>query len=213
MIVVCSSSQYLFDAICTAGGDSIKTSYNAQLNKNPDASVTAVNAGGHITSKMIYFLKWKADSDPSVLQKSIEKFVSDAMEKAVSENYQSIDFPAIGCGQFGCSISLVAQTMVSEAYQKLQKHGIPVTFVIQSERADVHDEFQKQINSLQQPPSPTETPKIISATINKGSIEVYKGDLTAQKVPIHTFLRLKKSYLLCTSHRSTLLLEAHRHNS
>jgi hypothetical protein len=197
VIVVCSSSQYLFDALCKAGGDSMKTSFNAELNKNPDASVTAVKAEGQITSKMVYFLKWKADSDTSLLRKSIGKFVADAMEKAISEKYQSIAFPAIGCGQVGCSLSLVAQTMVEEAHRKSQKHGISVTFVIQPQRADIYDEFQKQINLLQQPPLPTESTKIISATINKGSIEVSMGDLTAEKVCINTFLRLKKFSCLC----------------
>ncbi len=202
MIVVCSSSQYLFDAICKAGGDSMKTFFNAELNKNPDASaVIAVKAEGQIKSKMVYFLKWKANADTSLLRKSIETFVANAITRAVLEGYQSIAFPAISCGQFGCSVSSVAQTMVSEAHQKLQKHGISITFVIQPQREDIYNEFQKQINLLQQPPLSTQPVKIISATINKGSIEVDMGDITAQKVCMETILGFNKTFLVCVIDR------------
>ncbi|CAF1299385.1 unnamed protein product [Rotaria sp. Silwood1] len=185
VIVVCSSSEYLFKAICEAGGDSVKASFDAESKKKPEAPVIAVKADGQLASKMVYFLPWKMPPDASLLRKSIEKFVSDAMDKAVTETYQSIAFPAIGCGKFGCSISLVAQAMIEEAHQKLQKHAISVSFVIQSERTDIYDEFQKQINLLQQQPTqPTEPVKTISATVNKGTIEVEKDDITKQKVDV-----------------------------
>ncbi|CAF3919435.1 unnamed protein product, partial [Rotaria sp. Silwood1] len=185
VIVVCSSSEYLFKAICEAGGDSVKASFDAESKKKPEAPVIAVKADGQLASKMVYFLPWKMPPDASLLRKSIEKFVSDAMDKAVTETYQSIAFPAIGCGKFGCSITLVAQAMIEEAHQKLQKHAISVSFVIQSERTDIYDEFQKQINLLQQQPTqPTEPVKTISATVNKGTIEVEKDDITKQKVDV-----------------------------
>jgi hypothetical protein len=127
----------------------------------------------------------------------LEKFVSDAIEKALTEKYKSIAFPAIGCGKFGCSISLVAQAMIGEAQRTLQKHNLSILFVIQPERTDIYDEFQKQINMLQLPSSLSPTPElpqsllipqpaepviIIAVTVNKGTIEVEKGDITAQKV-------------------------------
>ncbi len=86
--------------------------------------------------------------------------------------------------------------MVEEAHRKSQKHGISVTFVIQPQRADIYDEFQKQINLLQQPPLPTEPTKTISSTINKGSIEVHMGDLTAQKVRCRQFENEAKIFFL-----------------
>jgi hypothetical protein len=110
--VVCSSSKYLFDTICQAAGDSVKILFNEELKKNPTASVIAVKAGDQIASKEIYFLRWKGNSDTALLRKSIEKFVSDALEHAVKQKYQSIAFPAIGCGKLGCPINVVAQTMV-----------------------------------------------------------------------------------------------------
>jgi hypothetical protein len=156
-------------------------SYNAELNKNSKASVIAVKAEGQLASKQIYFLPWKVNSDTSILQQSIEKFVSDAIEKAAKEGYQSIAFPAIGCGKYGCSISLVAQAMVEEADRQLLKHGILVLFVIQPERTDIFDEFQKQIHLLQSQQSAGGV-EAISTPIGRGIIAVEEGDITSQRV-------------------------------
>jgi O-acetyl-ADP-ribose deacetylase (regulator of RNase III) len=156
-------------------------SYNAEINKNSEASVITVQAAGQLASKWIYFLPWMADSDASVLQQSIEKFVSDAVEKAVEEGYRSIAFPAIGCGQFGCSINLVAQAMVGEVCRKLQAYNMSISFVIQPERADVYDEFRKQVDIILSQLLQN-TMKIMSATVGKGRIEVEQGDITMQKV-------------------------------
>ncbi|CAF4635590.1 unnamed protein product, partial [Rotaria socialis] len=59
VIVVCSSSEYLFKSICKAGGDSVSNSYTKQIKDNPDAPVITVTAAGRIASKMIYFLPWQ----------------------------------------------------------------------------------------------------------------------------------------------------------
>ncbi len=179
--MVCSTSQHLFSSICKAGGESVLASYNAEFNKDSAASVIAVKAGGQITSKQIYFLPWKKHADTSALQKSIEKFVSDAIEKVVEDRCRSIAFPAIGCGQLECSVSLVAQAMVGEAYRKLGMHNISVSFVIQPERKDIYDEFEKQRNLIQSQSSSNKLRKI-SETVGKGTIEIEQGDITKQKV-------------------------------
>lgn len=99
--------------------------------KSSKESVISVKASGKLLSKRIYFLAWTANSYRTILKKSIEKFVSDAIEKAGQEKYQTIAFPAIGCGKFGCSINLIAQTMIDEADRQLLKHNISVLFVVQ----------------------------------------------------------------------------------
>jgi hypothetical protein len=179
--VVCSTSEYLFNIICKAAGDSVKTLFNEESKKNPTAPVIAVKAGDQIASKEIFFLQWKANRDTALLRKSIEKFVSDALEHAVKQKYQSIAFPAIGCGKLGCPINVVAQTMVEAAHRQLFNNPIAVWFVIESTRNDIYDEFQKQVNLLQQP-KPLQASKPLSATIGKGVIEVEKGDITSQNV-------------------------------
>jgi hypothetical protein len=181
VIVISPSSQYLFDSICNAGGTSVSDSYKAELSKNPKESIIAVEADGKLASKQIYFLPWKANNDTSVLRRSIETFVSDAIKKAAKDNYQSIAFPAIGCGKYGCSISLVAQAMVEEADRQLLKHGILVLFVIQPERTDIFDEFQKQIHLLQSQQSAGGV-EAISTPIGRGIIAVEEGDITSQRV-------------------------------
>lgn len=99
----------------------------------------------------------------------------------MEERYRSIAFPAIGCGQFGCPINLVARVMVGEAHRKTQMYSISVLFVIQSERTDIYNEFQKQIDLLQ-PQSSCDKLRTISANAGNGKIEVEQGDITKQKV-------------------------------
>ncbi|CAF2685686.1 unnamed protein product [Rotaria sp. Silwood2] len=182
VIVVCSSSKFLFEKICKAGGNSVLASYKSQLKKSKN-SVISVQADGELASKQIYFLSWKADADVSILRESIENFVSDAFEKAVEENHRSIAYPAIGCGQFGCSIDLVAQAMIREVHRKQQGHDISVTFVIQEARTDIYDEFQNQIQLLEAEMSPTDL-KTMSATVKKGVIEIEQGDIIKQEVDV-----------------------------
>ena len=159
----------------------MQVQFDEQSKKVPKTSVIAIDASGQIAAKKIYFLEWKANDDPIILRKSIEKFVSDAIGHAVNEGYQTIAFPAIGCGRFGCSINIIAQTMVGEAHRKLSSNGISVAFVIQPDRRDIYDEFQKHINLLQQPQLP-QISKTMSTTIGRGIIEVVAGDITVQRV-------------------------------
>ena len=116
-----------------------------------------------------------------LFRKSIKRFVSDAIDQAVHDEYQSIAFPAIGCGQLGYSITLVAQAMVGEAYRKLSKHRLSVLFVIQPTKNDIYDEFRNQINRMQPKPS-SNTSGAISERVGKGRMEVEEGDLTSQNV-------------------------------
>lgn len=171
----------MFESICQAGGSFVSDSYDTALKKYSKDSIIAVKASGKLASKQIYFLSWKASCDTTILRKSIEKFVSDAIEKAAQENYRTIAFPAIGCGRIGCSISLVAQAMIEEADRQLSIHSISVLFVIQADRMDIYDEFQKQIQLLQSQQSDGGV-ESISTTVGKGVIEVEQGDITTQKV-------------------------------
>ncbi|CAF4944171.1 unnamed protein product, partial [Rotaria sp. Silwood1] len=189
VVVVCSSSIGLLVSVLQAGGNAVMTSYNIEFRKN-SANVIAVAASGQLLAKAIYFVPWEPDSDETLLCKSLKKLVSNAIEKAVNDNYKSIAFSAIGCGQFGCSISLVAKTLIGEAYQLRTLHPIAVSFIIQPHRTDIYDEFQKQIDLLD-PLKPSEqleplerTPEIptVSVPIGNGMIIVEKGNITTQKV-------------------------------
>jgi hypothetical protein len=49
----------------------------------------------------------------------------------------------IGCGQYGCPIAVVAETMISEALNQLQKlnHRIEVIFILEEHRHDLYAAF------------------------------------------------------------------------
>ncbi|CAF5018093.1 unnamed protein product [Rotaria sp. Silwood1] len=147
VVVVCSSSVGLLINVLEAGGDIFRNSYNIEFRKNP-TNIIAIPASGQLLAKIIYFIPWEPDSDETLFCKSLKKFVSNAIEKAVNDNYKSIAFPAIGCGQYGCSLSLVAKTLIEEAHQLGSLHPIAISFIIEPDRTDIYDEFKKQISLL-----------------------------------------------------------------
>jgi len=68
--------------------------------------------------------------------------------------------------------------LVRQVQQQLNKYPIEVLFVIQPDKKDIYDEFQKQIDTLEQIP----LTKSASLIIEKGLIEIEKGDITKQMV-------------------------------
>ncbi|CAF1018619.1 unnamed protein product [Rotaria sordida] len=186
VIVVCSSSIGLLASVLQAGGDTVMSSYNIELRKN-STQIIAVAASGQLLAKAIYFVSWEPNSDEILLCKSLEKLVSNVIKKATNEKYKSIAFPAIGCGQFGCSINLVTKTLIGKVHQLRTFHSMTVSFIIQPNRTDIYDEFQKQIDLLEpfEQLEPLErTPEIptVSVPIRNGMIIVEKGNITTQKV-------------------------------
>lgn len=157
------------------------SSYDEKVKKYPQAPLIAVNAHGQLQSVRVYFLPWQANGDPSLLCTSLKTFVSDAIQQAVTEGYQNIAFPAIGCGQFRCPIDTVIQAMVEEADHQLETHSLSIRFVIQRERNDIYNAFHEQIRSLKRRLTPAVI-KSMSSPIGKGMIEVVEGDLTRQQV-------------------------------
>jgi hypothetical protein len=154
-----------------------------KVKENKTDPVISIPASGQLASKAVYFVPWKPNADPNILCQSIEQLVINVIDKVASENYTSVAFPAIGCGEYGCSISLVAQTFVRRVRQQLTKHPITVLFVIQPDKIHIYEEFHKQLGLLGQQEEIL-IPKQVSLTIGKGIIEVEKGDITKQTVII-----------------------------
>ncbi|CAF1117593.1 unnamed protein product [Adineta steineri] len=179
-IVVCSLSKTLHESVLKIGGDLIKNSFATEYKNNPTAPIIAIAASGQLAAKTVYFLPWKPNIDNIKCCESIRKFVSNAMEKAASENYKSIAFPVVGSGRYKCSISLVAWTLVDEVYRQLVKYPMSVSFVILPNRTDIYNEFQKQINLIQQ----SSEIQSLLVIIGKGTIEVQIGDITTQKIDV-----------------------------
>ncbi len=182
MIVICSSSKYLVQNVLKAGGKSFQKSYMAQVNQNEMAFVISIPADGQLKSKAVYFVPWIPNADSNKLCESIEHLIENVMKKAASDNYQSIAFPAIGCGEYECPVNLIANTFVRTVRELLPKYPISIRFVIQPEKTDVYEEFRKQLGPSQS--------KSISLNIGNGVIEIQKGNITKQKVSTHHHLYL-----------------------
>ncbi|CAF1149153.1 unnamed protein product [Adineta steineri] len=177
VIVICTSSKYLFDSVFRAGGKSLQKSWDKKLKENNKAPVISISTDGKLTSKAVYFVPWEPRSDPDLLCRSIEKLVSNVINTAINENYKSIAFPAIGCGEYGCSVSLIAQAFISEVQRQLVKYPLKILFVIQPNKMDIYNEFRKQIEPFKQQ-------ERTSITVGKGIIQAEKGDITSQKVDV-----------------------------
>ena len=165
--------------------------YDAASNSASSDSVISVKAGGQLACEQVYYLPWKPGTDKTSNRASLQKFVADAVTRAARDRYDSIAFPAVGCGKLGQPATYVAQTMTAEAKSQSAQHGISVVFVIQSDRADIYDAFHAQIHSADSPvshslavDSPTTVPtkNVVSMKVGNGVMEVVQGDITTQSV-------------------------------
>ena len=72
--------------------------------------------------------------------------------------------------------------MVKEAYKQIAKHPtISISFIIQPSRTDIHDEFEKQIDSSKDSRESLNT-KMLSANIGSSTLGVVTGDITSERV-------------------------------
>ncbi len=170
-------SKYLVDAVFKAGGKSLKSAFDKKVKENEKNAVISIPAEGALRSKAVYFIAWKPNSDENLLCQSIEQLVANVIKKAASENYQSIAFPAIGCGGYECPTSLIAKTFVKQCQELLLKYPISIVFVIQPEKTEIYDEFRQRIGPSEHGREPP-----VSLKIGNGVIEVKKGDITKQRV-------------------------------
>lgn len=163
------------------GGKSFQKSFNSKHKQNPQAKIISVAAEGQLKSKAVYFLDWHPHPNPKVLCKSIEELVTNVIQQAVSENFQSIAFPAIGCGEFGCSVSTVAEAFVKVVRSTIAINPIQIVFVIKSDKPEIYKEFCKQLDSVVPKAEPS-TSKPLFIKIGTAKMEIIKGDITKQKV-------------------------------
>jgi hypothetical protein len=169
----------------------MENSFDTEFNKDPAASVISVAATGQLAAKKVYFLTCEPDIDVNKFHESIGIFIANAMRKAKDENYQSIAFPAIGCGGYGCSPDLIARSIINEIDKQLAKYSMFVSLVIQPDRTDIYDEFQKEIKFIQ-PFSPI---KRVSVPIGNGIMEVQMGDITKQEASAKSRILINAKYI------------------
>ena len=177
VIVVNTLSCGMLESVLAAGGESVRDSYTTEAESSSAESVLSVAADGHLASKKIYFVEWRPDSNSTVLRRSIRKLFFETITQAVNEGYQSISFPAIGCGGFGCSTTFMAEIFVTETCQQLAMHPIAIFFVIESTEENIYKELKKQIDVIK-----NARIKIVSTKVGSGTIEVENGEIAQQEV-------------------------------
>lgn len=132
--------------ILKAAGDQIRSAYSKEDKANPN-SLIIITPPGHLRCKKIFFLRWEPDRDDDALRQSIVDLISNVIQSTRSHGFTSMAFPAIGCGDYQCSINIVVKTMVREMKRNIEDRKLPwtVKFIIHPNQPDVYDEFSKQL--------------------------------------------------------------------
>lgn len=148
MIIGSSSSEILRQLILKAAGDQVRSAYSKEDKANPN-SLIITTPPGHLPCKNIFFLRWQPDRDEDELRQSIVDLISNVIQSTRAHGYTSMAFPAIGCGDYQCSINVVVKTMVRGMKRNIEERKLPwtVRFVIHPNQPDVYDEFCKQLLS------------------------------------------------------------------
>ncbi|CAF4131791.1 unnamed protein product [Rotaria sp. Silwood2] len=149
-IIGSSSSEILKKAIIQVAGNEVWTSYNIQHKNNPN-SVLIPTPSGALPCKQIFFVKWQPDKNKKILQQSLVDLIGIVIQYVISYKFKSLAFPALGCGQHGCSVDIIVNTMVKEMKNQLTIRNLPlvVRFVIQPGQQNIYDEFCKQVLATQ----------------------------------------------------------------
>ncbi|CAF2758721.1 unnamed protein product, partial [Rotaria sp. Silwood2] len=149
IIVVCSTSTVLSDAIILAAGQQVKSIFNQQSSYGTLAFETI---GGNLPCQQIVFRPWICDKNQMQnLKPSIATFVQSVFTYALHHNLTTIAFPSIGCGQLGFDPKLIAEYMIDEAYQQLKvsTHSpLIISFVLLPGQQTVYDAFADRLDTI-----------------------------------------------------------------
>lgn len=150
VIIGSSSSRILRNAILDAAGDKVKTAYEHELQNHPN-SILIATPPGSLSCKQIFFVKWEPDSDDDILRQSLADMISIVVQNAISHQFTSIAFPAIGCGQNVSSMRIIVKTIVLEMKKRLINRNLAwtVKFIVQPDQQNIYDEFCRQVVTTQ----------------------------------------------------------------
>ncbi|CAF1335515.1 unnamed protein product [Adineta steineri] len=139
VIVVCSTSNGLRESVLQAAGPHIQRAY-AQAKQTMPTNEMFVLECSNLPCQRILFLPWKPDEKILFTEQSINNFVSTAMRYVLAENYTSVAFPAIGCGQYGCDADFIARTMINHI--KIESYPSNITITICPKFQHIFQAFQ-----------------------------------------------------------------------
>jgi hypothetical protein len=131
-------------------GSEVQTAYDAEYKSNPNAILISTPSGT-LPCKRIFFVKWQPATDEAILRQSLIDVIWTVIQNLIAYKFTSLAFPAIGCGQHGCSVDVVVKTMVKEMKNQLAMRNLPLTvkFMIQPNQQNIYDEFCKQVLATQ----------------------------------------------------------------
>jgi len=151
VIIGNSSSDIIKQSILQEAGCEIQTSYDVELQNDPNSSVITTPPG-ELLCKAIFFVKWQPTNDDGTLRQSIIDLIWTVFQNAIPYNFTSIAFPTIGYENLGCNIDIMIRTMVKEMKNQLIKTDLPLTvkFVAQPNQHTIYNEFCKQVLTAQE---------------------------------------------------------------
>lgn len=129
----------------------MRKAYNVEYEKNPNSLLLSTPAGA-LPSKRIFFVKWEPDKNDAKLRQSLVDLVWTVIQNVMAHKFTSLAFPAIGCGQYACSVDIVVKTLARQMKEQLSQRDLQLTvrFVIESSQQNVYDEFCKQVLATQE---------------------------------------------------------------
>lgn len=94
----------------------------------------------HLLCEEILFLPWTPGQNSVFTEQTIKNFISKAVAYVLDQDYESVAFPAIGCGRFGFNVDFIAQSMINHV--KTEGYPLNITFVIHPNAHNVFNAFQ-----------------------------------------------------------------------
>lgn len=127
----------------------MRTEYNNK--SNTVLSRPIVLSPGSLKCKKIYLVAWQPDNERSKLEKSIQDFIHESIECAVSYHCTSIAFPAIGCNGNNLFTSICIPAIVTSIKNELNRIGavMKVIIAILPTRQLIFDAFKGQLKQLE----------------------------------------------------------------
>ncbi|UJR19491.1 hypothetical protein I4U23_022620 [Adineta vaga] len=139
VIVVCSSSDGLRESVLRAAGPYVQRAYAQAIRTIPNNEMIVLECS-NLPCQRILFLPWIPDQKIIFTEQTIQNFLSTAVKYVLNENYTSVAFPAIGCGQYGCDVDFIARTMINHI--KIESYPLNITITICPKFHNIFNAFQ-----------------------------------------------------------------------
>lgn len=139
VIVVSSSSQGLIKSLLRSAGSDVRRKYEQKTASATMPQTFAIKCA-NLLCREILFIPWSPCESIVLTEQTIRNFLSEAINYVIDRGYNSVAFPAIGCGQFELDADVVAHTMID--YIKMNECPLDITFAIHPKCHSIFDSFR-----------------------------------------------------------------------